>query len=104
MTDLMGNRYLMDNRQYPPRRTLSAGFAHLPRLHRRAAGYGIREAADIMGIDRGYLSRIERGHRCPSPAVAERIAELYCLPIAISDSLMAAAALTRAYGRSIGVC
>ena len=41
------------------------------------------------------------GLRCPSPEVADRIAELYCLPIAISDRLMAAAALTRAYGRSI---
>lgn len=42
-------------------------------------------------------------HPCPSPEVAERIAELYRLPIAISDRLMAAAAHTRAYGRSIGV-
>lgn len=57
------------------------------------------EAADIIGIDRGHLSRIERGHRCPSPEVAERIATLYQLPIATSDRLMAAAALTRAYGR-----
>ena len=72
-------------------------------LNRRAAGYGIREAADIIGIDRGYLSRIEHGHRCPSPEVAERIAELYRLPVAVTDRLMAAAALTRAYGRSIGI-
>ena len=103
MTDPMDNHYPMDNRKYPPRRTLPAGFAHLLRIHRRAAGYGIREAAERLGIDRGHLSRIERGHRCPSPEVAERIAELYRLPIAVSDRLMAAAALTRAYGRSIGV-
>ena len=69
---------------------------------RRAAGYGIREAADIIGIDCGHLSRIERGQRCPSPEVAERIASLYRLPMAVSDRLMAAAALTREYGRSIG--
>ena len=68
MTDAMDNHYPMDNREYPPRRTLPAGFANLLRIHRRAAGYGIREAAAIIGIDRGYLSRIERGHRCPSPA------------------------------------
>jgi len=85
----------MDNRNSPPRRTLPAGFAHLLRLHRRAAGYGIREAADILGI--------ERGHRCPIPEVAERIAALYRLPVAITDRLMAAAALTRACGGSIGV-
>ena len=57
----------IDNRKYPPRRTLPAGFAHLLRLHRRAAGYGMREAADILEIDRGHLSRIERGLRAPAP-------------------------------------
>ena len=61
MTDPMDNHYPMDNRNYPPRRTLPAGFSHLLRIHRRAAGYGIREAAERLEIDRGHLSRIERG-------------------------------------------
>lgn len=67
------------------------------------AGYGIREPANAIGTNGGHLSRIECGHRCPSPEVAERIASLYRLPIAVSDRLMAAAALTREFGRSMGV-
>ena len=50
LTDAMDNRYPMDNRKYPPRSTLPAGFAYLLRFHRRAAGYGIREAAERIGI------------------------------------------------------
>ena len=87
----------------PTPRTIDEEFANRLRPHRRAAGCRIREAAERLEIDRGYLSRIERGLRCPSPQVADRIAEVYRLPIGMSDRLMATAAHTRAYWRSIGV-
>jgi transcriptional regulator with XRE-family HTH domain len=65
----------MDNdntpaREYPPRHTLPADLAAALRAARQDRGLGLREAADLAGVDAGHLSRIERGLRCPSLAIA----------------------------------
>jgi transcriptional regulator with XRE-family HTH domain len=33
-------------------------------------GYGLREAARVLGISPGYLAHLEAGRRCPSRTVA----------------------------------
>ena len=41
---------------------------------RQEAGLGLAELADLLGIDKGYLSRLERGLASPSPSTARSIA------------------------------
>jgi transcriptional regulator with XRE-family HTH domain len=45
---------------------------------RVAAGYGVREAAEILGIDKAYYSRIETG-QVPLGKHAKAVARLYKL-------------------------
>jgi transcriptional regulator with XRE-family HTH domain len=47
---------------------------------REARGIGLNELARRVGIDRAYLSRIERGQQSPSVRVLKRIADALNLP------------------------
>ena len=49
------------------------------RTARLARGLGLRQAAGILGLNGGYLSRLERGLRRPSVDVAMEIVRLYQL-------------------------
>ncbi|MEU9264576.1 helix-turn-helix transcriptional regulator [Streptomyces sp. NPDC048251] len=56
------------------RRTPPEGLGPLLRAARERAGLGVREAARLAAISGGYLANLEAGSRCPSRAVAERLA------------------------------
>lgn len=43
---------------------------------RRSAGMSIRDMAEATGINRGTLSKIERGQACPTPSEAHRLLQL----------------------------
>jgi DNA-binding XRE family transcriptional regulator len=58
----------------PARHVLPFGLARELRAARRSRGLGLRAAAAKLGVDPGYLSRLERGLRCPSIAVAQDLA------------------------------
>jgi transcriptional regulator with XRE-family HTH domain len=49
---------------------------------RRARGLTLERAAAAAGVHKGHLSRVERGEKAPSPALVERLAEIYGLPLA----------------------
>ncbi len=72
---------------YPTRRTLPPWIATQIRAARNALGIGLEAAAAIIGIDKGYQSRIERGHRCPRPDVAEAIIVVFDLDPATARQL-----------------
>jgi predicted transcriptional regulator len=44
---------------------------------RGAIGLSIRELAERTGINRGEISRIERGRSCPSPDQARRLLDAF---------------------------
>jgi len=49
---------------------------HTLRERRQAQGRTITDVAAATGIDHGYLSHVECGHRVPSLAVLRRLAEV----------------------------
>ncbi|MDX2708088.1 helix-turn-helix transcriptional regulator [Streptomyces sp. PA03-6a] len=61
------------------RRTPPDGYGPMLRAAREQAGLGLREAARRTGITASYAAKLERGVRCPSLVVAERLAALYGL-------------------------
>lgn len=52
------------------------------RQERQARGVTQQRLAELVGMDTGHLSRIERGKAVPSINVVKRIADALCLPIA----------------------
>lgn len=50
------------------------------RRHRLAKGLSQEEFADLCGLDRTYVSGIERGLRNPTVVVLERIAAVLGIP------------------------
>jgi transcriptional regulator with XRE-family HTH domain len=48
---------------------------------RKQRGESLRSAARGLGIDAGYLSRVERGEKRPSGALQQKVAEYYDLSI-----------------------
>lgn len=73
------------------RRTPPHGFGPMLRSARERAGIGMREAARHLGLSSGYLGHLEAGERCPSRAVAERLADVLALDDAEQAALYAAA-------------
>lgn len=57
-----------DDRHY-----LSTQVAADLRAARLALGLSLREVADRAGTDFSYLSKLERGERCPSTVIAEAL-------------------------------
>jgi transcriptional regulator with XRE-family HTH domain len=47
---------------------------------REQRGRSLRGTARDLGVDAGYLSRIERGHQSPSPGMLEKAASYYEVP------------------------
>ena len=82
------------NDRYTQRRTIPPELGAELRAARVTQGLGIREAARLVGTDRGYLSRIERGLRCPRPAMALVMVSVYALDERVATRLMAEASLT----------
>lgn len=80
------------------RRTPPDGLGQALRAAREQVGLGLREAARQCGLSAGYLAHLEAGERCPSVAVAERLAEVLQLG-ATAGALLGAAAVDDA-GRS----
>lgn len=58
---------------------------------RLRAGYGLREAARVLGITPGYLVHLEAGRRCPSRTVALSLADGLALTGGERAQLFAAA-------------
>jgi transcriptional regulator with XRE-family HTH domain len=58
---------------------------------RLRAGLRGREAARLLGLDPGYLVRLETGQRVPSATVARRLAEVLVLTEDETAALMGAA-------------
>lgn len=56
------------------RHVLPADLAAELRVARLRLGLGLRQLERLICISRGYLSRLERGERCPSVVVAEALA------------------------------
>lgn len=56
------------------RRTPPEGLGAMLRGARERAGLGQREAARGAGLSSGYMAHLEAGERCPSRAVAQRLA------------------------------
>ncbi|MFJ8766676.1 helix-turn-helix domain-containing protein [Streptomyces clavifer] len=65
---------------------------------RLRAGLGLRAVARQVGLSAGYLGNLEAGRRCPSVAVAERLAQL--LPLDDNGRAILAAAAVDDAGRS----
>lgn len=82
------------NPAFPSRRTLPSDLASELRTARQRL-FGIRHGAKVLGIDRGYLSRLERGLRCPGRGVAERLIAVLGLDEDVADALRREADLTR---------
>ncbi len=59
---------------------------HLFRAHREKHGLLLRQAAAVLHIDQGLLSKIERGERMPTQEQTQSLAELYNLN---ADELLA---------------
>lgn len=51
------------------------------RALRRASGIGLRELEQRTGLDKGYLSKLERGQRGASPATLRHIATAMNVPL-----------------------
>lgn len=58
---------------------------------RLRAGYRLREAARLLGLDSGYLVKLEAGQRCPSRTVALQLADAFQLVPEEREQLLAAA-------------
>lgn len=57
------------------RRTPPPGLGPMLNRARLRKGWRCREAERKLSIAAGYLARIEMGLRCPSPAMAEHLAD-----------------------------
>ena len=77
---------------WAPRGVLTPRTADLLATARQQLGLGVRQAARQIGITHPFLSRLERGLRRPSLAVATRIADTYRLTDGERLALMAEAA------------
>lgn len=84
------------------RRTLPPDLADELRAARTRAGWTLRQAAPRLGVSVPFLSRLERGLRAPSAAVAERLAGGLALAPPVADRLRAHAVPPKEYrhGRS----
>jgi transcriptional regulator with XRE-family HTH domain len=81
----------MDGRVWRERGALSPRTARLLRQARIERGLGLREAARLLQLDPGYLSRLERGLRRPSVEVADRLGSVMGLVPDAADALLAEA-------------
>jgi len=68
-------------------------FARLVRKHRQESGLSQDALAEASGVHRTHISLIEREMRCPSLAVASRIAA--ALGVTLSELIAEAESLTR---------
>ncbi len=50
------------------------GIGYVIRLHRNSLGLSQEELAARAGLDRTYISMLERGKKCPTIETADRIA------------------------------
>ena len=73
------------------RATLPTDLARRLREHRHRLELTYTEAAEQVGISRGYLANLEAGDRCPSVAVAELLADRLELDADLANALMAVA-------------
>jgi len=62
---------------------------------REVKGVSLRVAAKAIGIDAGYLSRLERGLRAPRMSVAVRWARVLDLDEDVAEQLLDAAVVMR---------
>ncbi|MFE7229868.1 helix-turn-helix domain-containing protein [Streptomyces sp. NPDC057596] len=63
------------------RRTPPQGLGPLLRTARERAGLSQSEVGRRAGIPQGYVWKLETGQRCPSTAVAERLADVLRLKL-----------------------
>jgi transcriptional regulator with XRE-family HTH domain len=84
---------------YPPRRTLPPDLAAALWSARESSGLSNREVAERAGVDPSYLSKLVRGTRCPSQAVAERLVDALGLSSAEAEALREAAVSDRGKSR-----
>ncbi len=77
------------NAGYIDYRLLPIDVATSLRAARLEQDIGLREAACKIGIDPGYLSRLERGHRAPRIGVAQQIIWSLDLDDDLADRLLA---------------
>ena len=70
---------------------LSPHTAALLRQARLARGLSLRAAARLLGVDPGYLSRLERGQRRPSIDVAHGLIRLLDADMGLAGDLTAQA-------------
>jgi len=80
------------------RRTPPAGLGDALRCARETAGLSQGAVAAAVGIRPDYVSKLERGKRCPSVRVAESLAAL--LELAGGDAALLSAAAVDDAGRS----
>lgn len=73
------------------RRTPPQALGPMLRAARERAGLGQGESARQAGVTQGYLWLLENGQRCPSMAVAERLADVLALTLEECRALYGAA-------------
>lgn len=61
---------------------LVSTFAHRVRQRRVELGLSQEKLAELSGLDRTYISGIERGVRNPTLSTAERVAQALGVPLA----------------------
>lgn len=52
---------------------------------RESAGLSCNELARRVGVDGGFISRLERGERCPSLETARKLARALGVSLAVFD-------------------
>ena len=73
---------------------------------RQARGLTLDALAEAVGLDKGYLSRLERGHKAPSVATLLRLSASFGVPVGelLGEALAAdAVRVSRATGRRSSV-
>lgn len=73
------------------RRTPPAGLGEALRQARETAGLSQGAVAGAVGVRPDYVSKLERGERCPSVSVAQALARILNLTAAGAALLFAAA-------------
>ena len=97
----MGNRRIVKGMNAPvirQRRTPPDGFGAALRQAREDAGLSQGAVALAAGVRPDYISKLERGLRCPSAQVADALASVLRLNV-VARALLAAASVDDA-GRS----
>jgi ribosome-binding protein aMBF1 (putative translation factor) len=84
---------------WPPRRTLPPDLAASLWTARQESGMTNRDAAEQIGVDPSYLSKLVRGNRCPSSLVAERLIDVLAMSAGEAATLRDAAVTDRGKSR-----